>query len=96
MEEGAGSAPNCLTFHEAVDPDSPTGASTDDKLSPGRGRRYPEVTQHLVQVILSSFLFRVLSPGSSELRKELNGQWKGGTSQVLCWTGGHTAQGELS
>ncbi|XP_019510466.1 PREDICTED: ephrin type-A receptor 2 isoform X4 [Hipposideros armiger] len=86
MEEGAGSAPNCLTFHEAVDPDSPTGASTDDKLSPGRGRRYPEVTQHLVQVILSSFLFRVLSPGSSELRKELNGQWKGGTSQVLCWT----------
>lgn len=30
------------------------------------------------------FLLRVLSPGSSQLKKELNGQRKRGTSQVLC------------
>lgn len=51
MEGGAGSAPNRLTFHEAVDPDSPIGATTEDKLSPERGCGYPEVPQHLVQDI---------------------------------------------
>lgn len=65
MEGGAGSAPTCLTFQGATDLDSPTGASTDDKLSPERGRGYPEVTQHLGSRLFPEFL----SPQGSFPRK---------------------------
>lgn len=76
--------PPCLTLHGAADPDSAIRAFTDDKPTQ-RGRagrsRSPSTWSRLFPVFISldgSF------PGSLVLRKELNGQRKGGTSQVQC------------